>query len=169
MRHRSARGEQHGDKHARHHHSIWDARSAGWFSGDTFGLSYPECSSALGAWVMPTSSPVQFEPGPLKASIARLLARVPDAVYLTHFGRVGDAPRLGALLVTQIDAMVALAEALRHAPDRHAALLTGLGTLCRQQLQLHGVADVAAALAGLQLDIELNAQGLGVWLDRDAR
>jgi hypothetical protein len=30
------------------------------------------------------------------------------------------------------------------------------------------VADADAALASLALDIELNAQGLGVWLDRDA-
>jgi hypothetical protein len=31
------------------------------------------------------------------------------------------------------------------------------------------VADVDAALLSLALDIELNAQGLGVWLDRADR
>ena len=155
--------------HARHHHCIWDARSAGWFTGDTFGLSYRETDSAAGAFVLPTSSPVQFEPGPLRQSITRLMAQQPQQMYLTHFGAVGDVARLAPLLLRQVDAMVALAESLRTTPDLHAALKAGLQTQVLQQLQQHGVADADAALASLMLDIELNAQGLGVWLERDAR
>ena len=155
--------------HARHHHCVWDARSAGWFSGDTFGLSYREHDSAAGPWVMPTSSPVQFDPGALRQSIQRLLDRQPQRMYLTHFGEVGDVPRLGRLLLEQIDALVAMAEPLRNAPDRHAALLAGLQALARQQLQRHGMADVEAGLQALAMDNELNAQGLAIWLDRDAR
>ncbi len=155
--------------HARHHHCIWDERSRGWFTGDTFGLSYRECDSALGAWAMPTSSPVQFEPDELRHSIARLLARTPEAMYLTHFGRVHDVARLGGLLLEQIDGMVALAKGLQCNPDRHQALVEGLVALYRGQLQRHGVADLDSCLKGLALDIELNAQGLAVWLDRDAR
>lgn len=155
--------------HARHHHCIWDERSQGWFTGDTFGLSYRECDSAVGAWAMPTSSPVQFEPDELRRSIARLLAREPEAMYLTHFGRVGDVTRLAGLLLAQLDAMVALAEGLRAATDRHQALVEGLASQCRAQLQRHGVTDLDGCLAGLALDIELNAQGLAVWLDREAR
>lgn len=155
--------------HARHHHCLWDARTQGWFTGDTFGLSYRELDTAAGAWVMPTSTPVQFEPDALKQSIARLLAQQPLCMYLTHYGRVGDVQRLAGLLLAQIDAMVALAVGLRTAPDRHRALHAGLSALCATRLQQHGVADVPAALGGLALDIELNAQGLGIWLDREAR
>ena len=152
--------------HARHHHCIWDERSRGWFAGDTFGLSYRDFDTAQGAWVMPTSSPVQFEPEPLRQSIQRLLAREPAWLYLTHYGRVGDARRLAGLLFEQIDAMVALAQAQRSAPERHAALEAGLNQLCRDQLQRHGLPDIDTGLAALALDIELNAQGLGIWLDR---
>jgi len=152
--------------HARHHHCIWDERSQGWFTGDTFGLSYRELDSPGGAWVMPTSTPVQFEPAALKQSIARLLERSPRCMYLTHYGRVGDVSRLAGLLYEQIDAMVATAEGLRHSPDRHQALVAALTALYRQQLHRHGVTDLAAGLHGLTLDIELNAQGLGIWLDR---
>lgn len=155
--------------HARHHHCIWDARSAGWFTGDTFGLSYRELDTAAGAWAMPTSTPVQFEPGPLRSSIARLLARQPQTMYITHFGAVGDVARLGELLLAQIAAMAELGEGLREAPQRHQALKTGLAALARGQLQQHGVRDLDAALATLALDIELNAQGLAAWLDREKR
>ena len=155
--------------HARHHHCIWDERSRGWFTGDTFGLSYREFDTANGAWVLPTSTPVQFEPEALRSSIERLLARDPEWMYLTHFGRVGDVRRLAGLLFEQIDAMVALGQQLKTAPDRHGALKSGLTALYRAQLQRHGVIEVEAGISGLALDIELNAQGLGIWLDRPAR
>ena len=155
--------------HARHHHCIWDERSRGWFTGDTFGLSYREFDTANGAWVLPTSTPVQFEPEALRSSIERLLARDPEWMYLTHFGRVGDVRRLAGLLFEQIDAMVALGQQLKTAPDRHGALKSGLTALYRAQLLRHGVLEVEAGISGLALDIELNAQGLGIWLDRPAR
>ena len=53
--------------HARHHHCIWDEATAGWFTGDTFGLSYREFDTARGAWLIPSSTPVQFEPEALRA------------------------------------------------------------------------------------------------------
>lgn len=155
--------------HARHHHCVWDARSQGWFTGDTFGLGYAEQVSAQGPWLMPTSTPVQFEPEALHHSINRLLSWQPRWMYLTHYGRVGDVARLAALLHQQIDAMVALARPLRDVPQRHQALVDGLTALCLAQLRAHGLSDAEAQLSSLALDIGLNAQGLGVWLDRERR
>ena len=68
-----------------------------------------------------------------------------------------------------VDAMVAMAQQLPPSPDRHARLTSGLQAITRSQLQQHGLADPDAGLRSLTLDIELNAQGLGVWLDRAAR
>jgi glyoxylase-like metal-dependent hydrolase (beta-lactamase superfamily II) len=156
--------------HARHHHCIWDGRSRCWFTGDTFGLSYREFDNTQGAWITPSSTPVQFEPGPLKRSIGRLLERDPAGMCLTHYSRVGDVPRLGRLLLEQIDAMVAMArDAAGAGPDRHARLRDGLRRLYDEELRRHGFADTAAGLVSLELDVELNAQGLGIWLDREAK
>lgn len=152
--------------HARHHHCIWDEASGGWFTGDTFGLSYREFDTAEGPWVLPTSTPVQFEPEALKQSIGRLLAMQPRWMYLTHFGRVGHARRLGEMLVDQIDAMVMLAAALRDAPQRHEQLRQGLAALYADRLRGHGVPDAQQAVQLLELDVELNAQGLAVWLEK---
>ena len=156
--------------HARHHHCIWDERSRGMFTGDTFGLSYREFDVGGRPWLLPTSTPVQFEPEPLKASVRRILGFAPESLYLTHYGRVGDVPRLGALLLAQIDAMVALALPLAADAQRHAALKQALGKLYLGRLREHGceLSD-AEVLALLALDIELNAQGLAIWLDRQRR
>jgi len=154
--------------HARHHHAVWDERSRGLFTGDSFGLSYREFDVDGRAWLTPTSTPVQFEPEPLKASVRRMLGFAPESLYLTHFGRVGEVARLGALLLEQVDAMVTLAlQCQGDAPQRHAELKRGLGGLCLERLRAHGCTlGDAVVLELLALDIELNAQGLAVWLDR---
>ncbi|SDQ35356.1 Metallo-beta-lactamase superfamily protein [Pseudoxanthomonas sp. CF385] len=153
--------------HARHHHCIWDARSRSWFTGDTFGLSYRELDGPQGAFILPTTTPVQFEPEALKSSIARMVARAPEAMYLTHYGRVGDVPRLAQSLYEQIDAMVAIADSCDGRADRHRCLTAGLTALYLERAHALQVPladeDVERILA---MDIELNAQGLGVWLDR---
>ncbi len=156
--------------HARHHYCVWDARSRGWFTGDTFGLSYRELDSAKGPFVLPTSSPVQFEPEELKTSIARLLARDPQWMYLTHYGRVGDVERLARDLYAQIDAMVAIARDCDGRPDRHRCLVEALRTLYLQRARAHDCPlDDAGVEQVLGMDIELNAQGLASWLGRDKR
>ena len=156
--------------HARHHHCIWDARSRGFFTGDTFGLSYREFDTAQGAWMMPTTTPVQFEPDALRRSVQRMLAFEPACLYLTHYGRVSGVPRLAALLLTQLDAMVALARSLPADADRHRALVEGLGAIHLKSLREHGCALPEAQIHELlQLDNELNAQGIAVWLNRQNR
>jgi glyoxylase-like metal-dependent hydrolase (beta-lactamase superfamily II) len=156
--------------HARHHHCIWDERTRGFFTGDTFGLSYREFDSPQGAWLLPTTTPVQFEPELLRASVQRLLAADPACMYLTHFGRIDDVARLGATFLAQLDELVALGHRLRAAPDRHAALRRGLRAIYLERVAQHGCALAPAQVEELlAIDIELNAQGMGLWLDRKAR
>jgi len=155
--------------HARHHLCVWDERSRSWFTGDTFGLSYREFDTANGALAIPTSSPVQFEPGPLKDSIRRMLARDPDAMYPTHYGRIGDVARVAEGLLALVDRMVELAEAADGQPDRHGKLVSALRALYLDRARTHGVDRPETKVdALLAMDIELNAQGLEVWLDRKA-
>lgn len=155
--------------HARHHHCVWDEATRGWFTGDTFGLSYREFDTAAGAWITPTCTPVQFEPEQLEASIRRLLDSDPACMYLTHFGRVGDVPRLGTMLLAQLDEMVALGGAQAADAGRHGRLCDGLLGIYRRSLAAHGCTLPDATIAELlAMDIELNAQGMACWLDRTA-
>ena len=157
--------------HARHHHCIWDAASRGWFTGDTFGLSYREFNTDAGPWILPTSTPVQFDPSALQASIERLLSFAPDCMYLTHYSRIGaggDVPRLGRLLLGLLAELSALGRSLQHAEGRHDALKRGQLAIFLRSLQAHGCAHTPAQIAELlAIDLELNAQGMAVWLDRD--
>jgi glyoxylase-like metal-dependent hydrolase (beta-lactamase superfamily II) len=153
--------------HARHHICIHDARSGAFFTGDTFGLSYREFDTDKGAFILPTSTPVQFEPDALKASIERMLGYAPRQMFLTHYSRVTDIERLAHDLFVQIDAMVAIVRAHGDAPDRHARIMDDLANLYIARAQAHGCTfDAARTRELLAMDIELNAQGLEVWIDR---
>jgi hypothetical protein len=113
---------------------------------------------------------VQFEPEAMAASIQRLLAYAPEAMYLTHYGRVTPPAALGQALLEQIEAMVALARSCDGRPDRHRCLVAALTELYLERAHAHGVPlDDAAATRVLAMDIELNAQGLASWLDRAHR
>jgi glyoxylase-like metal-dependent hydrolase (beta-lactamase superfamily II) len=156
--------------HARHHFCIYDERSNAFFTGDTFGLSYREFDTDKGAFILPTSTPVQFEPDALKASIERMLSYRPQQMFLTHYSRVTDVERLGADLSVQIDAMVDIARRHKSSADRHQRIMADLADLYLTRAKAHGCtfgADRAREL--LAMDIELNAQGLGVWLDKQTR
>ena len=153
--------------HAMHHHCIWDERSRSFFTGDTFGLSHREHDTARGAWIMPTTPPTQFQPEALRRSIERMLSFSPQRMLLTHYGAVEDVPRLAALFLAQLDEMVAVAHSLARAPDRHATLKRTLQAIHLRRLREHGVTLPEARIHDLLgLDFELNAQGIGLWLDR---
>jgi len=153
--------------HAMHHHCIWDERSRSFFTGDTFGLSHREHDTARGAWIMPTTPPTQFQPEALRRSIERMLSFSPQRMLLTHYGAVEDVPRLATLFLAQLDEVVAAARSLAGAPDRHATLKRALETIHLRRLREHGVTLPEARIRDLLgLDFELNAQGIGIWLDR---
>ena len=155
--------------HARHHHCIWDAASRGFFTGDTFGLGYGELETPRSAWVMPTTPPVQFEPEALRASIERMLSYEPECMYLTHYGRVAPVAPLAAMLLAQLDAIVALAVSLPNGPARHEALKAGLEDIHLRSLRESGtLLEPRRIRELLAFDIDLNARGIGIWLDRKA-
>ncbi len=156
--------------HAQHHVCYFDEQTRAWFTGDTFGLSYRELDHDGRAFVFPSTTPVHFDPDVLHASIDRLMAEQPTAMYLTHYSKVTDLPRLAADLHRLIDAHVAIARAGASAVDRrHQIIRAGLTALMREEsARQQWPIDEDALFELFAMDLELNAQGLEVWLDRQA-
>ena len=153
--------------HARHHNCIWDEVTRGWFTGDTFGIVYPELHTPRGPYIVPATAPVQFDQPALHESVARLLAQGPDLMYLTHYGAVRDAETLAVQFLAQVDAMADAARPLASAPNRHQRLKSAFSDIYLAELRRCGATQSEDRLRELLApDIELNAQGLGAWLDR---
>lgn len=153
--------------HARHHCCIVDEASQSIFSGDTFGISYREFDVNGREFIFPATTPVQFDPAAAHASIDRLLGFNPQQIFLTHFSRVTQIRRLADDLHEMLEAFVRLAYSVRRSgEDRQRLLVERLRDLFLERLERHGCTLPAEQAAGLlAMDIELNAQGLEVWLD----
>lgn len=153
--------------HARHHFCIYDELSKGIFTGDTFGLAYQELTNENGPFIFPTTTPVQFDPEALKASIKKIMSLNPESAYLTHYGKIQNLVPLADALNIQVDALVDIAHSSESSPgeDRVKDMSVKIMNYLLSRLELHDCQlSVAEQIKVLQSDVLLNAQGLDVWL-----
>jgi glyoxylase-like metal-dependent hydrolase (beta-lactamase superfamily II) len=152
--------------HARHHFCVHDSLTNGWFTGDTFGLSYREFDTDKGAFLFPTTTPVQFDPESLKQSVRRLVGNGPDCMYLTHYGRVKDVQRLAGKMIEGVDTLVTFAEKYKDAKERTRTIEAAMTQWLMSGLREHGVTlSDEACLQLLRSDVMLNTAGIEFWLD----
>ncbi len=153
--------------HARHHVCIFDDRSQTFFTGDTFGIAYRQLATPRGPFIFPTTTPVQFDPDALHQSIDRLLGLRPQAMHLTHYGRVEQPGDLGSRLHDLIDAFVALAKRAPATTAREAHIREGVAAIMVDAYRaLGGTLSDKEIRSEVAIDAQLNAQGLVVWLDQ---
>ncbi len=152
--------------HAKHHFVVHDPATRGFFTGDTFGISYREFDDASGPFMYPTTTPVQFDPPALRASVARMLAERPERMYLTHYGMIeGRIPEAAAAMLAAVDGHVAVAQGAPPGPARQAAIRAGLAAQLLELLAGRGWKGTREeALASFSVDLDLNAQGLEFWM-----
>jgi len=155
--------------HARHHVCIWDEKSQGIFSGDTLGVSYREFDTDQGELIFPPTTPVQFDPDAWKNTIELLMRLKPKYAYLTHFNRIEFTTKSANMLIEHIDGFVNIAESLKDQSNRHKAIKEGLLNYLLKIATKHGVTlDETQQVKLFKGDLEICAQGLGVWLDRNS-
>ena len=156
--------------HARHQVAIRDSRTGHLFVGDTCGLAYVEVETDGKRYSFPTSSPSQFDPEALHRSLDLIASLEPAAIYLTHYAQIRDVPRILQDLHRLIDAHVEMARKVGatgvKGEERQARLMEGMAGIILGERDRHGwrLTD-AEALDVFVIDHELNAQGLGIWLD----
>ena len=159
--------------HARHHIAVVDRKTGNIFTGDSFGISYRQLDSDGREFIFLTATPVQFDPVAMHASIDLLASYRPPAMFLTHYGRITDIPAKTVPLHRLVDAHVAIARREYDAGDAGDDLLAriraGLSALLLDEVSRFGcrLAD-SEVLDIFADDLDLNAQGLAVWLGKSA-
>ncbi len=151
--------------HARHHYCVFDETSAGLFSGDTFGVSYPELNNGRARFIFPPTTPIQFDPIAWPLTLDRLMALQPDKIFVTHYGMHKNVKPLERLLRHTIQDYADTAEEYSSLENRSqricgALLQSAVNYLLDQQC---GV-ELETIKSLLGMDMELNAQGLDHWL-----
>lgn len=157
--------------HALHHFCVIDAKSEGVFTGDTFGIVYPEFTDSSGVHVYATTTPTQFDPEALQASIARVMSYHPKRAYLTHFGAVTITPRLVRQLTESVSGLANVSrEWLGKPANRLPQLEQVVEDYLVALLKKYGCQlEEGAMRRRLYGDVKLNSQGLDVWLQRQEK
>lgn len=149
--------------HAKHHFCIVDKASNGMFTGDTFGVAYPELTVDEQPFIFPPTSPIDFNPDDWLNSIDKLMNTQCERAYLTHFGMVENLKPLADVLRNRIKIFAAFA---KKAPSNDAL---------NNQIKTYFLDEVSATGCQLSrknifkilaLDINLIVQGLMVWLEK---
>ena len=157
--------------HARHHFCVFDELSQGFFTGDTFGLAYQELTNKNGPFIFPTTTPVQFDPDALHASIDKMMAFKPQRMFLTHYSVVENPAPLSLRLHAQVNELVAIAQGAQQAagPARVQEIFAAIMDMLLAGLVEHGCElPLEKQKRVIQSDAFLNAQGLDIWLSNKA-
>lgn len=153
--------------HALHHYCIIDRDSRSLFTGDTFGVSYRDLDTQYGQFIFPSTTPIHFDPEAAHASIDRLMGYEPEAMYLTHYSRVTHLKRLAKDLHNDLEVFVDIAKNCTEEKDQVTAIKRKMRAYLWDRLDVHGFPqDEAQRNTFLEMDIDLNAKGLAVWLER---
>jgi glyoxylase-like metal-dependent hydrolase (beta-lactamase superfamily II) len=157
--------------HARHHISIVDHAAKGIFSGDTFGLSYRELDVDGKAFIFPTTTPVNFEPDAMHASIDLMRSFKPEGIYLTHYSRVTEVDKLAEDLHRHIDALVDMTnKAPGQGEARKSAIESAMTDYLLKEVRAHGCTLPERELKAIfETDLDLNAQGLAYWKEQEEK
>jgi glyoxylase-like metal-dependent hydrolase (beta-lactamase superfamily II) len=153
--------------HARHHYTLFFKNLGAVFTGDTYGLAYPELEVKNKAFIFPTTTPAAFEPLELMQSIETIAGLHAKSVYLTHFGLLRDPAQYLPDLKRRVETLVELILSVKEfsVEERFEHLKNKLRQWASVELENHGC-NVKMGLELLEMDIELNVQGLLIWLKR---
>jgi len=147
--------------HARHHISIYDSISNGIFTGDSFGLTYPELNIEGRRFYQPTTTPTAFEYDKMVESIDKMMAFNPKLLFFTHYG-FSDSPKdVEYQIKKRLDDYVDLVK------FNTENLELRLGQYYINECSNFGIKLSRENILKLfEIDIKLNSMGLILWKNR---
>ena len=157
--------------HANHHIVIFDEESKSFFTGDAFGIAYPELTNENGEFIFNSSTPTQFEPVKFDATIKKILEQKPKTCFLTHFSKIMNIEKNGYELLKQIDEYVTITHQVRNNHDnQQERIRVKLFELLYKKAKKVNL-NISKREFGnlLSLDLSLNAQGLEYWNNRKSK
>jgi hypothetical protein len=133
------------------------------FTGDTFGISYRDLDHQDDFYILPSTSPVQFDPEALAKSINRIMDFKPERVCLTHFSAIKPTKKVANKLIESIHFVSDLA--IKHADknDAESIIYNNMMDYFLKGLNEIGFQNNDEAKDRLSLDVQINTQGLIYW------
>jgi hypothetical protein len=133
------------------------------FTGDTFGISYRDLDHLNDVYVLPSTSPVQFDPEALIQSINRIMEFKPEQVCLTHFSAIKPTQVVVNQLIDGIHFVSNLAKKYATTSDGESIIYNEMMEYFLNGLNQIGFSNDDFSKNRLKLDVQINTQGLIYW------
>lgn len=147
--------------HAYHHFVVDDPAVETVYTGDSFGVVYPDLQRH-GRFALPTTSPTGFDAAQARAALDVILGLGERFVCPTHYGAWDDAPAIAAQLGRFLDRAGAWVEAAAGGGEGEdvAELEVRLAAAWWRAIAEEAPGFGPEERAALAQDVEVNAQGL---------
>lgn len=152
--------------HANHHFCIIDEGTSSIFTGDSFGVCYPQLQDK-GLFIFPSTSPTDFDPDLAIESIKKIVNTNANTAYPTHYGPITKVKEAGEQLIQHLkfnkDLLNELVIKIKSNPESitdHTEIKKDLIKYYKNYLQNLGWNWDSKIENFLELDLDINAQGL---------
>jgi glyoxylase-like metal-dependent hydrolase (beta-lactamase superfamily II) len=156
--------------HAKHHFSIYDSKSKGIFSGDTIGILYTAIKEF--DFVLPTTSPNQFHPDEMLASLEKIEKLEVEKVYFGHYGMSSNPQAVYDQMRKWVPYFVEVGERILHEKkddsfaEKSQAVAEELGEGVESFLTEKGYSTEHEVFNYLKLDLQVCAMGIVDYLEK---
>jgi len=159
--------------HARHHICIFEETSGTVFTGDTFGVAYPDLQLGTRKFIYPATTPSDFDIPEARKSIQRILDLKAESAWLVHFGNWQDIPDGATQLLYALDEI----ENIQSRAQTEDMTGESLQKYCYEQLKIfiHGELKSRGIFLSpeqskiFDYDIKMNALGISYAIDKQRR
>lgn len=146
--------------HSKHHFSIYDPISKGMFTGDTVGIRYEQLIHEGIDLFLPSTSPNQFDPNAMQASIDRMMEMKLERIYFGHFGMTEKTDQALDQVSEWLDIFVEEGEQVVSEGKGYDVLAKALLGRVRHHLREFDIPDEHEAYIVINLDMQVSALGI---------
>lgn len=155
--------------HAKHHSCFHFEKAQAVFTGDTFGIYYPQLQKKGAFFIFPSTSPTDYDPEQAKLSIDRIASLGDLTFYPTHFGPMIQGKLAHARLSLFLDHSYQLCQkalnSLTTGQELAQFFSRSLLDFYAQYILSLGLVFTNEDWELLGLDLNLNGQGLAHYVE----
>lgn len=156
--------------HATHHICIYDSKTKGVFTGDSFGIGISDNESYENLFIVASTAPADFDPDEAEKTINRILDLSPEYVFLPHYGIHKNPKRIADRLLRALDSMKVLINTAlaKEIPDDKLMdwLCPRVEEALIDQIKWCGYENVEEAMKWLGDDPRINSMGLMIAIQK---
>lgn len=155
--------------HAKHHYGIFDSKTKGMFVGDTIGVRYAYLEEVGAPLYLPSTSPNQFDPEDMLASMEKIKACQPERLYFGHYSMSENTAEVYRQVTTWLGDFLSVAETVVKRGGGHPEIVEGLRDVVWTKTTARRLPEDHPERQMIEMDLQVSAMGLLDYFNRKYR